>query len=233
MRKRYAQGVGFFLMLCLAAGARAESFSHTRGGEYFEAAVTDGRVIVKERFQGATTIYGDLSCPLGPGVKASTLASAPSRLCVSFAKDRCAYARYQNGVAIHPDELAHPRVPRMCIALASPEEARRFAALVNAGPRPPTTEPAEAAKGGADETPATGSSGGLAPNPDAVTAGARSAAGTAKRPSRQSARKAKKTPHSSRKSVSRAKVVNARKAKPPLPAPAMPEPPATPAHAHE
>jgi hypothetical protein len=126
-------------LVCLAlatANASAQVFSHKHRGEHFEATVTADRIVVKERYRGATTIHGDLTCPLGSGVGANLVAEADSKLCLTFSTDECEYTRYQNGNAIHKDELATARVPRMCIALASARDAQRLVALVNAGPQP-------------------------------------------------------------------------------------------------
>jgi hypothetical protein len=127
-------------LVCLAiatANASAQQvFSHKHRGEHFEATVTADRIVVKERYKGATTIHGDLTCPLGAGVRASLLAEVDSKLCLTFSTDECEYTRYQNGNAIHKEELANARVPRMCIALASARDAQRLVALVNAGPQP-------------------------------------------------------------------------------------------------
>jgi hypothetical protein len=95
--------------------------------------VTADRIVVKERYKGATTIHGDLSCPLG-AVRASVLPAEESKLCLMFSADECEYGRYQNGTPIHKDELA-ARVPKMCIALGNDRDARRLASLVNAGPQ--------------------------------------------------------------------------------------------------
>jgi hypothetical protein len=132
--------------LLLAAHASAESFSHRQGAEHFEATVSTGRLIVKERYQGATTIFGDLSCPLGPAVRATILSAADGRLCFTFSPQQCEYTRFQNGSAIHTEELANARVPRMCIVLASTDEAHRLATLVNMGP-----QQAKAAESGSTE----------------------------------------------------------------------------------
>ena len=112
--------------LLVAAYASAEIFSHRQGAEHFEAAVSADRLVVKERYQGATTIYGDLSCTLGPSIRATILPAADARLCFTFAVDQCEYTRFQNGSPIHTEELANARVPRMCIALASMDEAHRL-----------------------------------------------------------------------------------------------------------
>ena len=125
--------------LLVAAHASAESFSHRHGAEHFEATVAGDRLVVKERYQGATTIYGDLSCPLGSAVRATILPAADARLCFAFAADQCEYTRFQNGSPIHTEELATARVPRMCIALSSLDEAHRLVTLVNLGPQPPRT----------------------------------------------------------------------------------------------
>jgi hypothetical protein len=119
----------------VAAYASAESFSHRQGAEHFEVTVSAERVVVKERYQGTTTIYGDLSCPLGPAVRAAILEGADGRLCFTFAARQCEYTRFQNGSAVHTEELANARVPRMCIVLASRDEAHRLAKLVNMGPQ--------------------------------------------------------------------------------------------------
>jgi hypothetical protein len=126
-------------LLCLAlatANASAQVFSHKHRGEHFEATVTADRIVVKERYRGATTVHGDLTCPLGSGVSANLLAEADAKLCLTFSTDECEYTRYQNGNAIHKDELATARLPKMCIALASARDAQRLVALVNAGPQP-------------------------------------------------------------------------------------------------
>ena len=220
------------LLCCLAVDAFAESFSHTRGSEHFEAVVTDERVIVKERFQGASTIFGDLSCPLGPAVKASMLSSASSGLCLEFAKDRCDYTRYQNGVAIHAEELANARVPKMCIALASARDAKRFAALVNAGPQAHRqAAPEQTAPGATASAPAEPSNPARPEGAPAAPAAQRSAAPSS--PSRPAAEQGRKTPRTARKSTSRTKsATSTRKAKKPVPW--FPRPtPTDPAHAHE
>jgi hypothetical protein len=120
----------------VAANAWGEVFSHKHRGEHFEASVTPERITVKERYKGATTVHGDLSCPLGSAVRASLLPEAESKLCLAFSAKECEYSRYQNGNAIHKDELANARVPKMCIALGSAEDAKRLVTLVNAGPQP-------------------------------------------------------------------------------------------------
>jgi hypothetical protein len=124
------------LALFTAGAAGAETFTHRNQAENFEAVVTADQLVVKERYQGATTIYGDLTCPLGPAVTAVALPLASDgRLCLQFAKDKCRYTRFQNGEPIHAEELKASK-PRMCIALASAQDAQKFAALVNAGPQP-------------------------------------------------------------------------------------------------
>jgi hypothetical protein len=125
-------------LVCLAFAsvhASAQVFSHKQRGEHFEATVTADRIVVKERYKGATTVHGDLTCPLGSGVRASLLAESESKLCLTFSTDECEYTRYQNGNAIHKDELATARLPKMCIALANAKDAQRLVTLVNAGPQ--------------------------------------------------------------------------------------------------
>jgi hypothetical protein len=124
------------VVLCAADLAGAQIFANKREAEHFEATVTDDRLVVRERYRGATTIYGDLSCPLGAAVKATILPpGTDGRLCFQFVKDKCEYTRFQNGEPIHKEELASAVQPRMCIALASADEAKQLAALVNVGPR--------------------------------------------------------------------------------------------------
>lgn len=126
-------------LVCLAfvtANAHGQVFSHKHQGEHFEATVSADRIVVKERYKGATTIYGDLSCPLGSSVRANLLPAAESKLCLTFSVDECDYSRYQNGSAIHKDELAHARLPKMCIVLANAKDARKLVNLVNSGPQP-------------------------------------------------------------------------------------------------
>jgi hypothetical protein len=118
-----------------AMTANAQLFSYSERGENFEAILSHNRIVVKERYRGASTIYGDLSCPLGPAIKASILRAAGHKLCLNFSPEQCRYTRHQDGAPIHQDQLA-ARVPRFCIALASKEEAERLVALVNAGPQP-------------------------------------------------------------------------------------------------
>lgn len=118
-----------------AMTANAQLFSHNDRGENFEAIVSHNRIVVKERYRGASTIYGDLSCPLGPAIKASILRAGGHQLCLNFSPDQCRYTRHQDGAPIHEDQLA-ARVARFCIALATKEEAERLVALVNAGPQP-------------------------------------------------------------------------------------------------
>jgi len=150
--------LGCWLGLIAAGAVGAEVFTHKHDAENFEAVVTADQLVVKERYQGATTIYGDLSCPLGPAVSATILPLATDgRLCLQFSKDRCKYTRFQNGEPIHGEELKAPK-PRMCIALASPQDAQRFAALVNSGPQ-------------AAQTPSVGSTGSVAPQPPVADAG--------------------------------------------------------------
>jgi len=121
--------------LLLTANVSAEVFTHRQGAENFEAIVSAERLVVKERYQGASTIYGDLSCLLGAAVRATILPASDSRLCFTFAADQCEYTRFQDGSPIHQEELANARVPRMCIALGSADEAQRLAKLVNSGPQ--------------------------------------------------------------------------------------------------
>jgi hypothetical protein len=125
-------------LVCAAfvtTSAWGQVFSHKHRGEHFEASVTADRIVIKERYKGATTIHGDLSCPLGStAVRASLLPEAETKLCLTFSADECEYARYQNGNAIHKDELANARVPKMCIALASARDARQLVSLVNGTP---------------------------------------------------------------------------------------------------
>jgi hypothetical protein len=125
------------VVLCAAELTCAQVFTNKREAEHFEALVTPDQLVVRERYRGATTIYGDLSCPLGPAVKAVILPpGTDGRLCFHFVKDTCEYTRFQNGEPVHKEELANAVQPRMCIALANGEEAKQLAALVNLGPRP-------------------------------------------------------------------------------------------------
>jgi hypothetical protein len=125
------------VVLCASYAAAAEVFTNKREADHFEAIVTPEKLIVRERYRGATTIYGDLSCPLGPAVKATILPpGTDGRLCFQFVKDKCEYTRFQDGEPIHKEELANTQ-PRMCIALSTSDEAKQLAALVNVGPRPP------------------------------------------------------------------------------------------------
>lgn len=125
------------VVLCTANLAAAQVFTNKREAEHFEALVTPDQLVVRERYQGASTIYGDLSCPLGPAVKAVILPpGTDGRLCFHFLKDKCEYTRFQNGEPVHKEELANAVQPRMCIALASGQEAKQLAAVVNVGPRP-------------------------------------------------------------------------------------------------
>jgi hypothetical protein len=121
-------------LVLLSADAWGQVFSHKHQGEHFEATVTADRVLVKERYKGATTVHGDLSCPLGSAVRASLLPSEEAKLCLMFSAGECEYSRYQNGAPIHKEELANARVPMMCIALGNERDANRLVALVNAGP---------------------------------------------------------------------------------------------------
>jgi hypothetical protein len=118
----------------LTADAWGQTFSHKQRGEHFEATVTPDRIVVKERYRGATTVHGDLSCPLGSAVRADLLPEEESKLCLKFSADECHYTRHQNGNLIHKEELANVRVPTMCIALANARDARRLVNLVNGGP---------------------------------------------------------------------------------------------------
>src|SRR5690348_13898867 len=78
------------LALAMASVCDAEVFTHKNQAEYFEAAVTPDQLVVKERYRGATTIFGDLSCPLGPAVTAVVLPIASDgRLCFQFSRDKC------------------------------------------------------------------------------------------------------------------------------------------------
>jgi hypothetical protein len=125
------------VVFCTADLAGAEVFAHKREAEHFEAVVTSDQLIARERYRGATTINGDLSCPLGPAVKAIILPpGTDGRLCFHFLREKCEYTRFQNGEPVHKEELANAVQPRMCIALASQHEAQQLAALVNVGPRP-------------------------------------------------------------------------------------------------
>jgi hypothetical protein len=126
-----------WVVLCAAANlACAEVFTNKREAEHFEAVVTADRLVVRERYQGATTIFGNLACPLGPAVRAVILPpGTDGRVCLHFARDKCEYTRFQDGTPIHNEELANAVQPRMCIALAGGEQAKQLAALVNAGPR--------------------------------------------------------------------------------------------------
>jgi hypothetical protein len=124
------------VMLGAMHAASAEVFTHKSEAGHFEAVVTPDKLVVRERYRGATTIYGDLSCPLGPAVKAAIVPpGTDGRLCFQFVKDKCEYTRFQDGEPIHKEELANTQ-PRMCIALATPDEAKQLAASVNVGPRP-------------------------------------------------------------------------------------------------
>lgn len=137
MGMRARQNVWLFCVALFATNAAyAQVFAHKTQAEYFEAVVTQDRLMVKERYQGTSIIFGDLSCPLGPAVKATVLPmSTGGRLCFNFAKERCGYTRFQNGNAIHKEELANAQRPRMCIALANAQDAQSLATLVNAGPQ--------------------------------------------------------------------------------------------------
>ena len=150
------------LLGCLAlfaASASGEVFTHRNQAENFEAVVTADQLVVKERYQGATTIYGDLTCPLGPAVSAVVLPLASDgRICLQFSKDKCKYTRFQNGEPIHGEELKAPK-PRMCIALASAQDAQRFAVLVNAGLQPTPAPAVGSTSSGAREAPVAGESG--------------------------------------------------------------------------
>jgi hypothetical protein len=135
------------LLLITAGIANAEIFTHKDEAEHFEVVVTHDDLVVKERYHGASTIYGDLSCPLGSAVRASVLPlTNDRRLCFNFSRERCEFMRFQNGNPIHAEVLGNAS-PRMCIALANAQDAQRLVALVNAGPRsgPPvgSTGPSE------------------------------------------------------------------------------------------
>jgi hypothetical protein len=145
------------LVLCAAAQlARAEVFTNKREAEHFEASVSADRLVVRERYHGATTIYGNLACPLGPAVRAVILPpGTDGRVCLHFARDKCEYTRFQDGTPVHNEELANAVQPRMCIALAGGEQAKQLAALVNAGPR-------------LNEQPGVGSTGSPAAQPPVV-----------------------------------------------------------------
>lgn len=138
--QNHGRWVPWVAALCLiASSSQAQVFVYRHGAENFEAVVSDSQLTVRERYQGVTTVYGDLSCPLGSAVKASRIAD--SKLCLAFSKETCRYSRYQNGTPVHNDELANARVPRMCIVLANDQEARRLARLVNAGAHPAPEPP--------------------------------------------------------------------------------------------
>ena len=125
------------VVLCAADLAGAQTFTNKREAEHFEAVVTPDHLVVRERYRGVTTIYGDLSCPLGPAVKATILPpGTDGRLCFHFLKDKCEYLPFSEWRTHSQGRDSGGAQPRMCIALASGEEAKQLAALVNVGPRP-------------------------------------------------------------------------------------------------
>lgn len=141
--------LGIFFVV--ANSSYAQVFTYKNQAEHFEAEVTQDRLLVRERYRGASTINGDLSCPLSSAVKANVLpVDGGRKLCFAFSQQRCGYTRFQNGKAIHEQELAGADSPRMCIELAKAEDAQRLAALVNVGPQRtqqiPTAPPAPAVK---------------------------------------------------------------------------------------
>jgi hypothetical protein len=134
----YPRGLllGSFVLFAATHFAHAQVFTNKREAEHFEAIVTADRLVVRERYHGATTIYGNLTCPLGPAVRAVILPpGTDGRVCLHFARDKCEYTRFQDGTPIHNEELANAVQPRMCIALEGGEQAKQLAAQVNAGPR--------------------------------------------------------------------------------------------------
>jgi hypothetical protein len=139
------------IFLVVTNSSYAQVFTYKNQAEHFEAEVTQGRLLVRERYRGASTINGDLSCPLGSAVKANVLPVGGGRkLCFAFSQPTCAYTRFQNGKAIHEEELARADSPRMCIELANAEDVQRLVTLVNVGPQQtqqiPTAPPAPAVK---------------------------------------------------------------------------------------
>jgi hypothetical protein len=68
----------FFLLV--APDASAEIFSHQQGAEHFETSVSADRVVVKERYQGATTIYARWDPPYGPPSSPARMPACASRL---------------------------------------------------------------------------------------------------------------------------------------------------------
>jgi hypothetical protein len=148
----YGLGVLWAVAVLSASSSHAQVFTYRHGAENFQAVVSDDRLVVKERYQGISSVYGDLSCPLGGPVKAHRVAD--SKLCITFSKESCRYTRYQNGVAVHTDELMNARIPKMCIVLSNDREVRHFVSLVNAGVRQPQ-EPIVAMGATADKTHST------------------------------------------------------------------------------
>ena len=67
--QNYGLGVLWAVAVLSASSSHAQVFTYRHGAENFQAVVSDDRLIVKERYQGISSVYGDLSCPLGGPVK--------------------------------------------------------------------------------------------------------------------------------------------------------------------
>ena len=63
--QNYGLGVLWAVAVLSALPSHAQVFTYRHGAGNFQAVVSDDRLIVKERYQGISSVYGDSSCPLG------------------------------------------------------------------------------------------------------------------------------------------------------------------------
>ena len=128
-------------MLCaafvlLTPRLHAEVFTYNDGaGTVSSAEITDSHVFVRERnIHPNTGREGELRCPLGRDVNATSVREKTAKLCVKFANASCTLRRVDvRGQDLRPQH----GFSSFCIQMASADQARDAAAVINQTRRSP------------------------------------------------------------------------------------------------
>jgi hypothetical protein len=122
------------LLLLPASSVAAQVFSHDTGRARWEAEVTADTFSLRQTRDGAVA-GSEFMCPLGPALRASVMrtASDGSKVCLVFSRAKCTHKGTDegNGAA---NGAESPLGGFKCVDVGTADDARRLAALINAGP---------------------------------------------------------------------------------------------------
>ena len=130
-------------MLLTPGVLHGEVFTYNDGaGTVYSAEITDSHVFVRERnIHPKTGREGELSCPLSRDVNATSRREKTAKLCVSFLNAFCTLRRVDvSGNDLRPQY----GFSSFCIQMASADQAREVADLINQPRRPPAIQALDA-----------------------------------------------------------------------------------------